>query len=135
MSADPKDPESSTAELSDPEEILRLIEEQESRTRPQSAPALVEPRTATERQLKEIWLAVLRIDAVGIHDDFFELGGHSLLLTQLAARVQAEFGVELPLGVLFSQRTIVGMATAVEELELASVDPAELAAMVGEVQD
>ena len=50
--------------------------------------ACVEPRTATEAALAEIWAEVLRLERVYADDDFFDLGGHSLLATQLAARVR-----------------------------------------------
>jgi hypothetical protein len=44
----------------------------------QSVEALVEPGSALERQLVNIWQKVLEVDQIGIHDNFFDIGGHSL---------------------------------------------------------
>src|SRR5262245_20981234 len=41
----------------------------------QPAAELVAPATSVERRLAEIWMAVLQVDRVGVHDDFFDLGG------------------------------------------------------------
>ncbi|HEX2642744.1 MAG TPA: amino acid adenylation domain-containing protein, partial [Thermoanaerobaculia bacterium] len=78
----------------------------------------VEPRTEVERLLAVIWGDLLGIDRVGAHDSFFELGGHSLLGLQLVARLQAGFGVEIPLRTLFEAPTLAALAAAVAaELE------------------
>ncbi|HEV3076918.1 MAG TPA: amino acid adenylation domain-containing protein, partial [Thermoanaerobaculia bacterium] len=77
------------------------------------------PRTATEARLAAIWRAVLRRpsdQALRRDDDFFELGGHSLLVAQLAARVRAQLGVELPLRQAFEAPTLAAMAAAVDRL-------------------
>ena len=50
------------------------------------------------------------MEGIGAHDDFFEMGGHSLLATQVIARVREVFGVEVPLGVLFDEPTVRGLA-------------------------
>ncbi|HJT35591.1 MAG TPA: amino acid adenylation domain-containing protein [Pirellulales bacterium] len=100
----------------------------------------VAPRTLTERRLAQIWSDVLGIDpTVGqafqpdnvnarrcqvgksdlrhcdIHASFFDVGGQSLLASQLAARVQAEFKVELPIRVLFESPTIAGLAAWLDQ--------------------
>jgi amino acid adenylation domain-containing protein len=72
------------------------------------------PRNAVEEALAAVWMQVLGAERVGAHDDFFHLGGHSLLATQLAARVRAVFGVELPLSELFEAPTLAGMAERIE---------------------
>jgi SAM-dependent methyltransferase/acyl carrier protein len=73
------------------------------------------PGTPAERALAQIWCDLLRLKQVGIHDNFFDLGGHSLLVTQVIARIQSQFGVELPMRRMFEQPTIAGLAAAVEQ--------------------
>jgi len=75
----------------------------------------VGPRTDTERRLAEIWSEVLGLERVGPHDEFMALGGHSLLATQVASRIRARFGVELPLRELFESATLEQLARRLED--------------------
>jgi amino acid adenylation domain-containing protein len=75
----------------------------------------VAPRTATEEIVAGIMADVLRTERVGARDDFFALGGHSLLATQVAIRVRAAFGTELPLRALFQAPTAAGIAAWLDE--------------------
>ena len=86
-----------------------------SLARPELDTNFVAPRNALEEQLVEIWVEVLDVTRVGVHDDFFELGGHSLRATQLVSRVREVFRVELPLLSLFEEPTIAGLAERIEE--------------------
>jgi amino acid adenylation domain-containing protein len=72
------------------------------------------PRTPEEAIVASIWSEVLSLPAVGVSDDFFELGGHSLRATQVVARLRDEIGVEIPLGKLFTARTVESLAAEVE---------------------
>ncbi len=74
----------------------------------------VAPRTTIEESLAGIWAEVLGLDRVGIGDDLFALGGDSLLATQIAARVQQNLHVALPLQAIFTTPTVVGLAALVE---------------------
>ncbi len=74
------------------------------------------PRDPIESQLAAIWRQVLRIDEVTVEDNFFELGGHSLLVMQLASRVRAVFGVDLPVRAIFEASTLAALAARLAAL-------------------
>ena len=74
---------------------------------------MVPPRTAIEAELAEIWVEVLRLEKVGIHDNFFDLGGTSLLAVDLFARIEHRFGEKLPLTSLIEASTIEQLARLV----------------------
>ncbi|MEO6859749.1 MAG: amino acid adenylation domain-containing protein [Solirubrobacteraceae bacterium] len=72
-------------------------------------------RSALEAQLVRVWARTLGLDRVGVDDDFFELGGHSLLAVRLLVRVEAEFGVAVPLATLVEgSATVARIASAIE---------------------
>ena len=75
-----------------------------------AARPFVAPGTGTEMRVDAIWKALLKLPAVGIHEDFFEVGGESLLAAQLIYRLRAEFSAEVPLRALFEYPTIAGLA-------------------------
>lgn len=66
----------------------------------------VEPTNDIERKLSEMWLAIFNREKVSIDQDFFEIGGHSLRAAKLMTEIFKEFGVEIPLKVLFEKTTI-----------------------------
>lgn len=77
---------------------------------PHETPAPQQPRDDIERMLESIWLELLGVPSVGIHDSFFDVGGHSLLAATMAARIKQHTGTELPLAVLFGSPTIAALA-------------------------
>ncbi|HEU5415969.1 MAG TPA: amino acid adenylation domain-containing protein, partial [Candidatus Angelobacter sp.] len=81
------------------------------------------PADAVEAALLEIWKEVLEIQDMGVDDDFFELGGHSLLTVKLMARVQEQFGFDLPLSTILKYPTVRRFAEALRPKSAAeSVD-------------
>ncbi|RKI51412.1 amino acid adenylation domain-containing protein, partial [Corallococcus sp. AB049A] len=90
---------------------------------PRSEKVFEAPRTETEAKLAAIWSQVLRVPQVGVKDNFFELGGHSLLATQVASRIRAGFGVELPLRELFESATLDALARRLERATRSAAPP------------
>jgi amino acid adenylation domain-containing protein len=75
----------------------------------------VAPRTAIEEMVAAIWMRVLGLRSVSIHDSFFQLGGHSLLATQIASRIRHVFQIELPVQTLFEAPTIAKLSQKIED--------------------
>jgi phthiocerol/phenolphthiocerol synthesis type-I polyketide synthase E len=90
--------------------------------RPPGAPEYAEPRNAIERHVAAIWQQLLGVELVGIHDNFFELGGHSLMATQMVARLQDTFPVDLPLGALFEVTNLAELAELIETLLIEKIE-------------
>ena len=82
----------------------------------------VAPRTPLEGLVAEIWCEVLGIEGIGVQDDFFDLGGHSLLATRVLSRLGEEFGLELPLQVIFETPTVEGLTRSLGERVLAEME-------------
>ncbi len=76
-----------------------------------SGEAAVSPRNERERAIRDVWIELLRMDNVGIHDNFFDSGGHSLLAVNLVAKLH-DIGVTLSLQQVFEHPTIAEMAEA-----------------------
>ncbi|MET0396029.1 MAG: amino acid adenylation domain-containing protein [Longimicrobiaceae bacterium] len=101
--------------------------------------AYVAPAGELEERVAALFAEVLGAERVGAHDDFFDLGGHSLLATRVAARLQKELAMEVPVRVVFESPTVAGVAAWIEaarpgeELEEWEVD--EEFARLGELSD
>ena len=101
--------------------------------RPDLQRVYVAPRSPMEEQLARIWADVLHIDKVGVEDSFFDLGGHSLLATQVVSRIRDALDVEVPVRVIFECPTIAALVSAVVERQIGSLDDAEAAALLLEI--
>ncbi|MCC5669145.1 amino acid adenylation domain-containing protein [Nostoc sp. CHAB 5784] len=77
-------------------------------------PDFVSPRTTIEEALAKIWVEVLRLEEISVHDNFFEIGGHSLLATQVISRVRDTYQLDLPLRRLFDAPTVATLAENIE---------------------
>ena len=88
----------------------------------QSRKEYVEPQAGLERQLADIWQALLGVERVGRHDGFFELGGHSLLATQVVSRVRQQLQRDVSLRTLFEHPQLSDFARAIER-PLAQAEP------------
>ncbi|WP_320782594.1 non-ribosomal peptide synthetase, partial [Streptomyces sp. CRN 30] len=74
------------------------------------------PVTEHEVRVAAQWRAVLGLERVGLRDDFFGVGGSSIRLIELVHRLEAEFGVPVPVSHLFKITTLQGMAATMERI-------------------
>ncbi len=86
-------------------------------TRPELQEDFVAPRTSVEEAVRGIWLQILKIEQIGIHDDFFELGGDSLMAMQMISRLRRVLQIELPLARVFEARTIAKLSKIIEQVK------------------
>ncbi|WP_228000598.1 amino acid adenylation domain-containing protein [Nocardia australiensis] len=73
------------------------------------------PRTPTETRVAGVFGDILGNPVTGAEDSFFDIGGNSLLATRLAAALHAEFGVDLPVRMLFEAPTVAAVAERISE--------------------
>lgn len=71
------------------------------------------PRNPTEMKLAAFWQDLLGVARVGIHASFFDLGGHSLIAVRLFRQIKKEWGLDLPISLLFEAPTVAQCAAIV----------------------
>lgn len=71
-----------------------------------------------EHTVLDLTSSLLGLEDLRIDDDLFEVGGNSLMAVQLVARLQDQFGVQIPLRVLFEQPTVAELARFIKEREV-----------------
>ena len=75
----------------------------------------VAPRNAIEEVLASIWLSVLNIEKVSVHDDFFNLGGLSFDAVRCLSLIKEQLNKTLSLGDMWECRTIARLATYMQK--------------------
>lgn len=83
------------------------------------------PRTELEARIAKLWMDVLAIDAVGVHDHFVEIGGDSIQALQIASQAH-ESGLSISTKDMFEAPTIAGLAQRLE-VGASRVEPATVA--------
>jgi amino acid adenylation domain-containing protein len=68
------------------------------------------PSDSFERQLVEIWEALLATRPIGVNHNFFDLGGHSMLLARLLFQIERTFNRSLSMTTVFQNPTIAQLA-------------------------
>ncbi|HEX3531463.1 MAG TPA: MupA/Atu3671 family FMN-dependent luciferase-like monooxygenase, partial [Thermoanaerobaculia bacterium] len=85
---------------------LALRAMQDERTRREH----VEPETALERFLVDLFREVLHVDRVGLHNNFLELGGNSINGAMLAFHLQESLGEDIHAIIIFDAPTVAELA-------------------------
>ncbi|MFX0577213.1 amino acid adenylation domain-containing protein [Nocardia nepalensis] len=73
------------------------------------------PSTELEEQVAAVFGNTLGHPVIGAEDSFFDVGGNSLLATRLAAALYEQFGVDLPVRLIFETPTVAGIAERITE--------------------
>nr|WP_245745820.1 non-ribosomal peptide synthetase [Nocardia altamirensis] len=68
------------------------------------------PTTAVAETVADTFAEVLGLAQVGLDDDFFARGGHSLTALRVAAKLSTELDIDLNVGELFENSTVVALA-------------------------
>ncbi|MFE2458096.1 amino acid adenylation domain-containing protein [Streptomyces sp. NPDC059402] len=79
-----------------------------------TATPYVAPATPSEIRLARLWGDALKYEDVSAEDDFFASGGNSLTAVSLVGRINREFGVRLPLQVVFESPRLADLARRVD---------------------
>ncbi|MFI6225934.1 SDR family NAD(P)-dependent oxidoreductase [Micromonospora echinospora] len=82
--------------------------------RPDLSARYVEPSSATEQTIADIWAESLGVERVGRHDNFFELGGSSLIAVGIVSRLKRALDTEALTPYVINQcPTVEGLASMV----------------------
>lgn len=74
-----------------------------------------QPLSRVERTIAALWSEVLQTaEPTDPSDDFFAAGGNSMAMVMLEYRIQEEFSIELPSGVLLSAPTLRELSVLVD---------------------
>lgn len=84
--------------------------------------AYVAARTPLEEIVADIWISVLGIKRVGIHENFFELGGNSLRAMQVVLQIQRLLQIDVPLLTFFDAPTLERFALTLEQMLIADLE-------------
>lgn len=92
--------------------------------RPNLDETYVEPKTAMERIIADLWQAVLQLDKVGVSHNFFDLGGHSLLMVQIHGKLREILRKDVSIIDLFRYPTVSSLAAylAAEQAQPSSLN-------------
>jgi acyl carrier protein len=95
----------------------------------------VAPGNASEQAIADIWIEILGVKRIGIHDNFFDLGGHSLKATQVVSRLRDLFQCDIPLRNMFEFPTISELAAAIDSKTVDELNGDKLDRLLGEVEE
>jgi hypothetical protein len=76
----------------------------------------VVPRNLREEAMAAVWMRVLGVSNLGIHDNFFDLGGHSLTAARVAAQASRDLAATISVRDVFTYPTIAELTSFIDAL-------------------
>ncbi|MFD1990029.1 non-ribosomal peptide synthetase [Paenibacillus nicotianae] len=74
----------------------------------------VEPSTATEQKLSQLWTDILEQQPIYANDHFFHLGGHSISAVKLINRIREYYDIAMPLQQIFNNPLLNELASVID---------------------
>lgn len=93
------------------------------------------PENSTQTALVDLWMDVLGVEQIGIHDPFLELGGDSLLAMDLAMRIERRFDVQVPQWKLYECTTPAEMSVLIDRYQLQSAAGTDMDALLTRIDN
>ena len=88
--------------------------------RPALGSLYIEPHTEMEKVIAAVWLQVLRVEKVGVHDNFFDLGGDSFLMAQACSKLREALDRDISMVEVFTYTSINSLAKYLSSAEVES---------------
>lgn len=72
-----------------------------------------------QKSIRSIWATLLNVPVTSIllSDSFFDIGGHSILATRLVFEIRKQLALDVPLGIVYREPTLLGMAKELEHIK------------------
>ncbi|WP_423220166.1 amino acid adenylation domain-containing protein [Bacillus thuringiensis] len=88
-----------------------------TRNRPELNSNYEEVVTDIQRDIRNIWIGILNIKKVGIHDNFFEAGGNSIKIVAMHNEIKKLYPKKIQITDIFAHPTIYRLAQFIESIE------------------
>ena len=84
---------------------------------------------ATIERLRAIWVDVLNVRTIADRDSFVDLGGDSIAGTLCVNRIESDFGLDVPMAVLFDDgMTLERLSAEIDRSLAAPIEDVDVAA-------
>lgn len=85
---------------------------------------LIEPQTALQKEVSNVWCQALNIEKLGLSSNFFSLGGNSLVATQILSKLNKRFNAQASVRSLFDNPRFEDFCRIIETIERGVALPA-----------
>lgn len=73
------------------------------------------PKTTLQKELANIWCAVLKTECIGVNEDFFYLGGNSLAAIKILEQIRVDYNTEITIKEFWENATIHQITSVIKK--------------------